>query len=438
MKRTGMLAVAWAGLLALSAGCAGYAFEARPEDIPTLEVAVERAPRDAMALTRLGAAYHAADRFEEARVTLRRAIEGGGADGSAHLYLGLANEGMEDWTAARAAYQNFLDGDGSSRLRNQIRARLAVVSRQELRQIARETLRQETQLSEQPATPNTVAVMPFHITGLSEELQPLRTALADMIITDLSFTPVRSVERVRMQSMIDEMLLTQAGYTTPETGARMGRLLRAEHVVQGLISGSDAELALDATVLHTERRTAAGELNHRGQIDAIFNLQKQLVYSILDALGVVPTDREREAIEGNRTGNLIAFVTYGRGLEALDRGDYAAALSHFRQAATLDPSFRSASVQSVQAEELASAPAATEVGVGAVAEIGAPVSTQMTQAIIDQVNPSPATAFTSTESTAGSGSQEANSVVESNPTTPLSQAIMVRVIISALNPLRNR
>jgi tetratricopeptide (TPR) repeat protein len=443
VMNNGMRAAACAGVLALSAagtGCAGYAFDARPENIPALEQAAARSPGDATAATQLGAAYYAAGRFDDARATLQRVVDGGRADGAAYLYLGLTHEGLEDWSAARAAYERYLQSDGSSRVRGQIRGRLAIVAQRELRQLAREALRRESLLSDQPATPNSVAVMPFRLSGLGEELQPLQTALADMIITDLSFTSVRSVERVRVQSMIDEMVLTQAGITTAETGARMGRLLRAEHVVQGLISGSETDLALDATILNTERRGTASELNHRGRIEAIFDLQKQVVFGILDALGIVPTAQEREAITGNRTGNLVAFIAYGRGLEALDRGDYSQALNHFREAAVLDPGFRAASVQQSNAQELSAAPPAEQVGIAAVTEIGAPTAATLAQQILNEVNPSPASNMTNAGDDAGAGStavtatQTSNPGTEADPKPPLVSAITARIIITIPRP----
>jgi tetratricopeptide (TPR) repeat protein len=440
---SGMRAAACAGMLALSAagsGCAGYALEARPENIPALEQAAARSPGDATAATQLGAAYYAAGRLDDARATLQRVVDGGRPDGTAYLYLGLTYEGLEDWSAARAAYQRFMQADGSSRVRGQIRGRLAIVAQRELRQLAREALHQESLLSDQPATPNSVAVMPFRLSGLGEELQPLQTALADMIITDLSFTSVRSVERVRVQSMIDEMVLTQAGITTAETGARMGRLLRAEHVVQGLITATDADLALAATVLNTARRGSAGELSHRGRIETIFDLQKQAVFGILDALGIVPTAQEREAITGNRTANLVAFIAYGRGLEALDRGDYSGALNHFREAAILDPGFRAASVQQSNAQELTAAPPAEQIGVAAAAEIGAPPAASLAQQILNEVNPSPASALTTAGDDAGAGStavtatQTSNPGTEMDPKPSLVRATTARIIITIPRP----
>jgi tetratricopeptide (TPR) repeat protein len=432
-------ALVLASVLAVT-GCASAAFQPRPQDIPALEQQVQRSPGNADLLTRLGAAYHADGRHDDARRTLQQALDTDGADGAAHLYLGLASEELGAWSDARAAYEAYLAQGGSSRLRSQIRGRLAIVSRHEIRELARQALAQEALLSQQPPTPNTIAVMPFVLAGLPDELAPLRTALADMIITDLSFTSLRSVERVRVQSMIDEMVLTQAGYTTAETGARMGRLLRAQNVVQGLITGGGNQLALSATVLNTEQR-AGRDLARSGQVDAIFDLQKEMVFGILDALGIVPTAQERDAITGNRTGNLIAFVSYGRGLEAMDRGDYSEALNHFQESSRLDPAFRAAGAQRLEAQQVSTASSAEQISEIAVVEIGAVQAATLTQQIVDQVNYSPSTTMTQqpTQSTAppppqGQPGQVPNPTTESQQQSPLSSASTARLIFIIPRP----
>ncbi|MGQ0561268.1 MAG: tetratricopeptide repeat protein, partial [Gemmatimonadota bacterium] len=366
MKRiwTGGCVVATVALLAACA--TGGMRSAAPENIPALEQRVAAEPDDAQAATTLGVAYFNAQRHEDARNTLARLVAGPGASGDAYLYLGLANEELKDWTAARAAYEKFLATGAAGELEEQIRGRLVLVARQQLRQEARLVLEREQQLSEEPPTERTVAVMPFRLVGVSEELSPLQTALSDMIITDLSVSPALiSIERVKINAMIGEMLLAQAGLAEASTGARVGRLLKAEHVVQGVLAQSgERELRMDATVLNTASRASAGTFGQNEQLEQIFALEKQIVFNIFDAVGVTLTAAEREKINENRTANLIAFLAYGRGLEALDRGNYQQAQTFFRQASQLDPNFQR--VQEMQQEtqvlEKASGEAPAEVG----------------------------------------------------------------------------
>jgi cytochrome c-type biogenesis protein CcmH/NrfG len=69
-------------------------------EIPDLEVAVRREPGDAGLLVRLGAAYRAAGRLEDARITLERSVALNPADGGGALFLGLTYEDLEMPAAA--------------------------------------------------------------------------------------------------------------------------------------------------------------------------------------------------------------------------------------------------------------------------------------------------------------------------------------------------
>jgi TolB-like protein len=416
---------------ALLAGCASATLEARPEQIPALEQATAASPGDTDTATRLGIAYFLAGRHEDSRRTLGSAIEAGATEGAAYLYLGLANEELEDYVAARAAYDRYLRVGTSSRVTGEIRGRLALVARKELQQQARVALQQERVLSDQPPTPRTIAVLPFRMSGLSEELQPLQTALADMIITDLGLSnALQSLERVRVQSLVDEMLLTQAGFTTQETGARMGRMLKAEHVVQGSITGAGNEIIVGATVLGTESRQTRGEVSQSGVVDAIFDIEKRVVFGILDALNIQLTASEREAITNNRTSNLVAFLTYGRGLQALDRGDYNEALSQFRQSTSADPGFGAARAQQVETQLIGDASVTTPDQIGAVGMLEiSPTGAELTD-IVNQVNFSPAA--TLSQQTQAVTAQVRKPATEQTNTSSLGQAqtATIRIIIT--------
>ena len=343
---------------AVLAGCATGGYRVGPEDIPRLEREAAASPGNEVR-TQLGVAYYNAERYEDARTALRPVVDAppGSGRGTAFLYTGLANEAMEDWTAARAAYDQYLEEGQSDEIKEALRSRLAIVARNELRQQARLAMENEEAISAEPPTPRTVAVFPFRIAGGREELKPLEVALADMITTDLQLSQsLRLLERSQVQALLNEMVLSGAGYTTPETGARAGRLLRAEHIVQGVLTPMDENaIRLDAAIVAAQEAAPRAELSGDGVLDAIFDVEKRLVFDVLAALDVQLTDAEREAINENRAGNLLSLLAYGRGLEAMDRGDYAGAVSEFQQATMLDPSFNRAQEQSVEAVQLETA-----------------------------------------------------------------------------------
>ncbi len=348
-------------LAAHVAGCATGMPDITAADVPRLQQAAAAQPDDLDLRTQFGISLYKAQRFNDARTTLGTVVEDGGGTGAVFFYLGLANEAMEDWGGARGAYSRYLDVGKWDPLKDELRERLLLMVRRELQTEARTALAQEAQLTTAAPQPRTVAVFPFRLISDNQDLLPLQVAMADMMITDLSLSNALTVlERTKIQSLLDEMALTETGYTSAATGARAGRMLRSEHVVQGALTtlGTDA-LRFDADVLNTVRAESAGSVHGEDLLEALFDMEKDVVFQVLDVLGAELTPAEREAINNNRAENLLAFLAYGQGLMAMDRGDYQAAQDFFQQAASLDPGYAAAVEAEIEAEGLASASATT-------------------------------------------------------------------------------
>jgi tetratricopeptide (TPR) repeat protein len=391
-----------AAAAAMLCACAGVGTQARPEDIARLERKITASPADNAARTQLGLAYYQGKRFQDARATFDKLVAEGSRDGAVYLYLGLTDEELKDYQGARGAYTKYLDVAKSASGKKDVQSRLALLARKELRDQAKIAIQREQDLSDQPPTARSVAVFPFRLVGADERLKPLQPALADMMITDLQLSgAIISVERVRVQSMLDEMLLGEGGYTTPETGARAGRLLRAETVVQGVVTAADQDqLRMDASVLNVAARSNKGDVGNDGKLAAVFDIEKKMVFGILDLLGVQLTASEREKINENRTENVLAFLAYGQGLQAADKGNYQEATRFFRQATQLDPSFGRAQQQQTETVQLQQGEnvtpekvqqvAATESPATAPATAAASSTAELAKATASDVNPSPA------------------------------------------------
>jgi tetratricopeptide (TPR) repeat protein len=329
---------------ALVSGCARRIPETEPADLPRLQAAVQANPYDPELLTYLGMAQYRARQVREAEATLEVAVGTGQAPGVAYLYLGLSREDESDWAGARTAYLSYLERGDYGPLKQEIEGRLAYIIRQGFRAQAEEVVAQEEELSGQAPTPGSVAVLPFQLVTEDEELTPLQVALADMMTTDLTLAGGLTVlERAQVQSLVREADLTDAGLTTPETGARAGRMLRAEHVIQGSLAAlTEDTLRFDTDVLNTDRAESAGEATAQRPLNDLFDMEKESVFRVLDILGVETTPAEREAIGQNRAANLLAFLSYGRGLMALDDGNFDEAQQFFQQSLQADPGFNAA------------------------------------------------------------------------------------------------
>lgn len=347
------------GLLASVGACAGGGLrvtDVTPQSIPSLEAERSQRPQDPAVLSRLGVAYFKASRFQEARQALDSAVARDPRNGIAAIYLGITTEELGDFAAARSAYERYIAIARSRALRSTARQRLALMGRRELEYQARQAMAQESTLLQSPPTPNTVAVMPFNYGGTNAQIQPLTRGLAQLVVTDLAKSrQVAVLERERMQAMLDEMHLGEEGRVEQQTAVRSGRLLRAERVVQGTITERGDQLRVDAAVVEVSTAGVAATGNAEDQLNRLFDLEKALVFTIFNNLGIQLTDAERAAINQRPTQNIQAFLAYSRGLEAEDRGDFQAAREAFTQAATIDPSFQVAAQSATEASDLSTA-----------------------------------------------------------------------------------
>lgn len=356
---TRMCALALAGFVAIVSGCAHpvQTPAPTPADIPALEAARQQRPNDASVLTRLGIAYYDTKDYAKARDALRATLVVEPASYAAAIYLGLAYEELGNLDSARVSYNRAGTMRISSGQREELNNRLTLLTRKELQQDARNALAQEATLTRSAPVENTIAVFPFRYRGTNEELRPLERGLSQLIVTDLSkVTRLRLLERERVQALLDEMQMTDSGRVQTATGARSGRMLRAASVVQGTLQDQNqTQLRLDANVVNATNAqvTASGAATDR--LQQLFEVEKQVVFQLLEKMGITLSAAERRAISERPTADLQAFLAFSRGLEAEDRGDFQTAANEFNAAVARDPNFKTARDKQAQNQRMAAA-----------------------------------------------------------------------------------
>ena len=314
---------------------------------------------------RLAAELAAAGRCDTAGVVVAATQPLAPTDVRGPLVLGACQEQAGRFDDAIAIYNTFAAEHPGARGVAALRAKAQLALRRAAEQTARQALAREAELAQQPPQAATVAVLPLVIAGDSS-VQPLSRGLAELITTDLAhIRSLRLLERLQIGMLLDELKAGQSERTDPATAARVGRLLRAERMVQGTATIPRSEAAtmqLSATVV-----TGAGVVRPVGQVTGPFRqllaLEKQVVFDLAGQLGIALTEAERQEILRQGPKSLAAFLAYSRALEDLDRGDYGAAARHFGAAAHADPSFQAAR----QGQETAAAmPAGQESGSGGI------------------------------------------------------------------------
>ena len=314
---------------------------------------------------RLASELAAAGRCDTAGVVVAAAQPLAPTDVRGPLVLGACQEQVGRFDDAVAIYNTFAAEHPGARGVAALRAKAQITLRRAAEQTARQALAREAELAQQPPQAATVAVLPLVIAGDSS-VQPLSRGLAELITTDLAqIRSLRLLERLQIGTLLDELKAGQSERADPATAARVGRLLRAERMVQGTATIPRSEAAtmqLSATVV-----TGVGVVRPVGQVTGPFRqllaLEKQVVFDLAGQLGIALTEAERQEILRQGPKSLAAFLAYSRALEDLDRGDYGAAARHFGAAAHADPSFQAAR----QGQETAAAmPAGQESGSGGI------------------------------------------------------------------------
>jgi len=325
-----------------------------PAEIPGLEAEHARDRGDMELGLRLATAYREAGRADDARALVDELLERAPADPGLLTLRGLLAEDLGDWAFARASYAAILDASPSRALRQRIEQRLAVVRRQELAADVRAALAREAEVAQSSPDPTTVGVFPFVYEGDDPAWEPLALALPELLTTDLAVTGRLTVlERLRVQALVTELALAEAGRLDPTTAARSGRLLGSGHVVQGRFRvDAETRLSVDAVVVDVLAPGAEQTAPVVGEdaIERFFELEKQLAFDIYAEMGVQLTVAERERINERQTESVEALLAFGRGLMAADAGDFALAAQSFAEAESLDPSFALATDQREEAE----------------------------------------------------------------------------------------
>lgn len=306
-----------------------------------LEVRVTSTPGDTPARLELASAYRGAGRAEEAVALVRPVLASDAAHPEALFQLGLAEEALGRYAQARDAYERFLGVSPSPRLSRHVRARMVLLRRMEAGAAVREAVRVEATLSSREPEPGTLGIFPLLVGSDDETLQPLGTALAVLLATDMSQTDrLRVLERVQIQALLAEIALGRTGRVDPATAARAGRILSAGRIIQGRVEGAADALRLEAYAVPVARAVVSGDpVRSSGALGTLFDMEKELALGLYEAMGIQLTAAERERVLRRPTANVQALLAFGLGLEASDGFRFREALGHLEAALAADPDF---------------------------------------------------------------------------------------------------
>jgi len=322
------------------------------------ERALNVSPVNPRILTDLGVAHFKKGELERATEYLRQAKTIDRLYGKAYLYMGMVYEKQDDLPKAISEYNSYHQLSPYTPMGLKLKARMGVLMRKQIVKEVRAAIEKERTLSVDNLPENSIAVSYFSNHTGKGEYDVLRKGLASMLITDLSqVKSLKVLERQRMQVLMDELKLGEAGLTDASTAPRLGRLLGARRIVSGTLALPQARMfRMDALAVDVVTAESDAKADAMGDEDRFFLMEKELVFDILGDLNVEITQAERDAIQKLPTESFLAFLAYSRGLDYEDRGMYREAAGEYQKAVKLDPGFSQASEKSQEAQTLVESP----------------------------------------------------------------------------------
>ena len=146
------------------------------------------------------------------------------------------------------------------------------------------------------------------------------------------------VERVKLQALLEELNLGASGIVDSNTSPRLGKLLGASYLVGGEITSSQApEISVVSDLLQVKDQSSLGQPSANGQPEKIFDMEKKILFEIIELLKVRLTKAQREKLKRPLTTSYRALMYLSMGLDASDRGNYGSADFYYRKALEQDP-----------------------------------------------------------------------------------------------------
>jgi tetratricopeptide (TPR) repeat protein len=318
-------------------------------------------PDNWRAREKLGIAYYKTDQYDKAIPELERVLQHAPDRPRSSYYLGLALLKNGERSRAIEVFKSYRN-DRAPLAEEEMKKQLTLLEISDGIQMAKQAVAEEERLKTLPPKAGTVAVFYFKDTSTDNSLRPLQKAMAKMIITDLSqVSALKVLERLQVQYLLREMELGDTGIVEEKTAPRYGRLLGASNLIVGRMG--PGSLHVKTAVASTTEEDVVGIIAVGSEIDQFYYLEKEIVYNVLKVLDVKFTTAEKEKFSQYHTKNLQAVVYFGKGLEALDVGEWKEAKSYFRQAVEEDPEFKLAILYRD------GCPNATAPGIGALGEM---------------------------------------------------------------------
>ncbi len=222
-------------------------------------------------------------------------------------------------------------------LLSSLAAHAGQVVTEDLRTWARDAIAQEKSLASD-IRDNTVAVLYFQNLNKRSEFDPWQKGLTVMLISDLAqIKELQVLERVRLQALVEEIGFGTSGLVEKGNAPKVGRFVRAQHLVGGEFN-QDASLSFDVAsdLLDVPRESVINSFGSKGMAEEIFRIEKELLFAITDSLGIKLPPDQKAALQKPFSSDYAALFAFFQAIDFSDRGEYGKAQEHYKKALARD------------------------------------------------------------------------------------------------------
>ncbi len=216
-----------------------------------------------------------------------------------------------------------------------------ILNRKVARVETQHLLQAEKDIAPENLSRDLVAIFPLKYRGQNQEYVNLGIGLGEMMITDLSQVPgITIVERIRLNTLMEEVALGQSGMVKEGTAPQYGKLLGAGRVISGYYDiFENKNMRMDLEFWDYINQKPPLKANTSNSLENLFLMEKRMVLGIVSTMGIELTPEQKKSILYIPTKNMQAFISYCNGLEKQDAGQIEQATQFFQKALQLDPKF---------------------------------------------------------------------------------------------------
>jgi TolB-like protein len=192
-----------------------------------------------------------------------------------------------------------------------------------------------------------IAVLPFDNSGSygqdKENFDALQKGIAGMLISELAANPAaRVVEREEIEKLLAEQSLGASGKVTPETAAKIGKLVGARYVIAGTFIDFYGDFRLDARLVNVETSEIIKVESDRMQRDHLFDIIRTVAARLMKDTNLPPLPRQASDQRTNRQIPTEALTFYSKALLFQDRGQKDKAAEMYQRALAVFPEYTEA------------------------------------------------------------------------------------------------